>query len=437
MRFKSFVFSSLILALGLSQGAWTWSKTKVQEPEVIDVAAILNSKSLDSEKSEQVAQAAERLWGTAGFTYVPQLIDTALKLDPTNLRARAYKGLVDFVMYTQGIVGRVKPLVKSANLHFQKEFAKQVILPKSDGRDFWYNANGDITTEAQWQAYSMGLQKQFRQLRTHFYSLRNESLDVKVQVNKSSLHNVLRDCKVTQPSENVFNIFPCADLRTESYHMGYADWEALRHITAIYQIYATIWNAYDATGLVDLSHKLNHPNLTDRDSIKIIRTEPRLGQLIDVATLREILDLGKEGVDAMKTILSNQGELCPTGSPSDKNRPGAMFSNGFCASEGLTKGLMITEGITNGSAPVTFNTSEEYRKKFKRQGLKTVVNGPTFLSGSVTNLQTKLPQTFNPCGAAASMPDTTVGGVFPNGDANRVYRLIDVDYQTRNCRPKQ
>jgi hypothetical protein len=125
-----------------------------------------------------------------------------------------------------------------------------------------------------------------------------------------------------------------------------------------------------------------------------------------------------------------QDRLCPKGHYQE-NRPGRLFSQGLCVQDlpdpsapkaqsvlrvfaAALAGTAIDVGVKEGQIlAVDLSNRTDFTYKTKAQVLAPVTN-------PVADLKTLLPTQFDRCGRPLNVGDSTLGGIFPAGDANDV-----------------
>jgi len=118
-----------------------------------------------------------------------------------------------------------------------------------------------------------------------------------------------------------------------------------------------------------------------------------------------------------------QSKLCPEGKSSKENRPGSLAPNGICIrdKEGRTPVSEILEKVRialNGGLTTVEGNHEKTGNIVTAQ-----VNYAAPLLNPIKDLRTIKPASFSKCNGVTSFSDSTIGGIFPNGDANSFLQI--------------
>jgi hypothetical protein len=444
------VVSLALAAAALAVVACSNGGGKQSQKSVIDLASIKASKATPQEKAEAIALAGERIAYGPGFMHASELFDVALEFDSSNVRARTYKAILTPAMNNRGVLTRIRPIVRKLDAKAQQEYQKSIVdLPAGDLKTFLLDGQEDITNEKDIQAFVHSLQDDLRGVRKSFGDLSSQTitLHANVPVTDAQPSEIARDCQVQKVSSDVYYVYECDVYKKQDVTLEYADWEAGRLMVAATQIYYTLWNAYDITGLENVAKKLaGYQNPSDRQVISIIQQEAEFGKLVDFQTLKEVLDMGAEGVQAVKYAVSKQGSLCPAGYPANNSRPGKLINQGLCVDAAMVHALPTADAALRGPISVVLDVfrssyhNENYNgynyswyEKSKVGNYYTTIDGTKPFNGSATDLKALLPTQFDSCGNATNLPDGTMAGVFTNGDAVTSIQTNNPDFLKKSC----
>ncbi len=115
---------------------------------IATVLLLVAPNSFAITKSESLALAGEKIAYGPNFMQAAELIDKALQLDPSNLRARVYKAALAPQMSFRGILSRIKPLVNQLTAEDMRQYQTFVAsLPTGAYRSFLLDGPEDIKTE--------------------------------------------------------------------------------------------------------------------------------------------------------------------------------------------------------------------------------------------------------------------------------------------------
>jgi hypothetical protein len=406
-----FVVGILVLSTGCSKQNGFASAPSNSPDNLMDLRKIANSKSNPTDQAEQLALAGERLVYGTGLMYADSVFDEALKYDAANVRARFYKAMLAPVMKLKGAVARARPLTDRLPPYERDRYQQWTMsIPQGDINDFLTDGQPNIRTEKDAQDLVRSIQASYRDMRQTLGDLRDKPLTLHtlVPVQGVSAKTVSTSCTTEKINSYTFKIHSCDVLLNRDYKLNYADYEALRLVAASHIIYMSQVTAYDLTGLENVMNRYLQSNgkMSEAEFVASVKNEASLGNLVESSSLKEILTFGAEGVDDVKMAYNSQKELCPYGKETPQNRPGQLFSNGFCYVPGALSKLALVESALRGPVELFYTRQDSAIADFTKP-----------LNGSVTDLKTILPTKFNRCGNATAIPDVTLGGLFVRGDS--------------------
>ncbi len=122
----------------------------------------------------------------------------------------------------------------------------------------------------------------------------------------------------------------------------------------------------------------------------------------------------------------NDKELCRAGAFDITNRPDNLFNEGLCVDGDASKIANFYGRLLMGPTAMTIKVFSEYKGKRWQSGrYRTIADGTKVLNGSAPNLQNLLPTKFDAKGKMLELPDGTLGGTTPKGDAIKIIRSYD------------
>jgi hypothetical protein len=387
----------------------------------VSASAILGSPSTPAEKAEEIAKKAEFLMTKQGFLQAADMVDLALKQDPTNFRAQLMKAMLGPVLEMKGMNVRVKPLFeKDKNLLelYKSEIEKDKAKPTSAFKDFLYDGKPDITTEEQLQASMDTFTEKLDELRVF---LRNVKVpEIKMRANTALISDLnsrfAQACEIKETAEYEYELKcpPSAD--RYDVILNQADFAQWRDYIATQEIQFAVYGSYDMSGLfesVAVESSEDAPTMqkiTDR-----LFQNPKFGKLRPNQKMARIKEFMMDYTSGLRSAMKDQTTLCPGGYPSPKNRPGKVYNTGICApSYYFTPFVEKIELLTSG--------------KVNRYAAGPMVTGQSVdilpmkvLEAPVADLRSYGALKFTKCGDLDSAGDAVFGGVFPNADANVVF----------------
>lgn len=388
------------------------AKTKAEDGT--DIRIEVNDKM----DSEQLALAGEQLVSPATFMLAQKAFDMSLSKDKNNKRALFYTAMLKPYIALRGLGTRIKPMLRlHGNIaHHEHQLTK---IPNSPFRDFILDGSEDIKTVADAQSYLMELQKAWNE--TRLFLLKNSDLSLTLNLNpytfKEHIEGALADtCSAWQTNDgNGFDI-TCSYKGIAQKKINSADIIALRQMTAGMVMTFTMYTTYSLSGLDELVVLDREGKMTDEQRMRFIEDNlPEVGKLRKDHQLKQFIDLGSDLVSAMNWAVKYQSQLCPKGYSETQQRPGFLFSQGFCAKDinqakkEISKLEQILKGAIEEFVPVDNRNIVELTK----------IDYLAWARNPIEDLRSVAPMTYNRCGRAASLKDKTFGGVFPNGDAEK------------------
>lgn len=386
----------------------------------LNSAAIMADKTLTpQEKAEKLALAGEQLTTPTGFMYADLVFDQALSLDSSNKRAQFYKAFLATPMALRGILARVKPLAYT-HQKTKKEYDEAISnLPNSSLKTFLFDGTGNITTEKDIQSFVDQIHNGQDQFRT--YLKNNKNLELTLNVNdwaiQGSIQKALQECAVNQVAKGVYDIKKCDVTSALQFKLNRADVEALQQISAGMQIYTAMLTSYDATGSIATARKFDGQKVSNKVLWKELSKSADFAKLRNADALKNVIGMGVDAVAGIRWAVQIQNELCQYGEKNSNNRSGFLFGKGVCIKSKNEDGsiledtLRLVDTVLSGqSIEVTIGQNQE---------IKTQVRPSTVLAKPIADLKALRP-VFNNCDKVSSVSDDTLGGMFPNNDANEV-----------------
>lgn len=346
------------------------------------LSACAPSSKFDPSEGNRAARKAEGLMTEETFEDAYAEASRALAQDPSNARARLWKAALAPAMELRGIYTRIAPLANRTRER-QERYAEAVAqLKASHGPRFvafFTDGAFDITTERDAQEVVARVTARLDELRLTMKALRNQPMII----------DGLPNARTVQ--------------------LNTADFDALQQMIAGYQVYVSILNSYDLTGAWTASETTAHRSA--QESVDLLLSNPKFGKLRDGRAFAVVPQLAKDAIVATRAALALQSELCPQGKPDPRNRPGTLFEEGLCieAKDGFEATLKTIEAVASFNRLVV--PLGEHRETH-------TVSAPYFFSNPIQDLRTIAPTSYDACGQVRTIADTTLGGLFPDGEVN-------------------
>lgn len=412
--------SSLALAFGLSACAPKNQSVLGGSNGVLNLVSIQANKELSNqEKAERLAEAAERLLLPGSFMYSHDIAEAALAIDPENRKARLIHALTAPAMELKGIFTRIEPLAKSKPAQYGefKRFTRDLKRsnPESAVTRFLFDGPKDIHTEREFQEVVARFTAKLDELRLTLKNLKNGP-ELSIYINEPAfkemaLNNAIKNCVVREIGPMYFDISRCDLSSAYERKLNRADFEMLQHIVAGYQVYLTILNGWDLSGVYAKSHLMtDDPNQV----MDLLFQDPQFGTLRETHGYGAIPETLQDALIGAQYALDMQPSLCRMGVDHPNNRPGYAFENGLCISRDndLDTTLVIIEKMLQGPTEISLTSGDKE--------IKTTIDALAPIRTPIADLRSLRPTELDACGQVTKIGDSTVGGLFPNGDFNDI-----------------
>jgi hypothetical protein len=404
--------ASLLCAAVLGIVGCTPSHDK--KPLQIDVASLYKTNETPAQKAEHLALAGEQLMNGGAFMFADKTLDVALAIDSSNPRATFYKRLLAPVMRFKGIMTRVRPMLSQPERdNLQKGIDES---PDSALKTFITDGAEDIRSEKDAQVLLDGFIQDLNAFRAYLKTTKAQELvlNLPTALQEQRLSEIWRKCQWSETSPQVYQ--STCDMRDAfTFKLNRADKEALQQSVAGYQVYLSIANAYSMDGMIALG-EIDGATKNQPDFIQnYLKSNPQWGLLRHPELLSSIVTMGNDAITGIRWAQANQSTLCPAGRDEFRSRKGNLFENGICVktSNEIGRILVIAHSALNGEIlNVGLNDGSN----------ETIAVRPAqLLTSPIRDLKAQLPIVTDECGGLVSMPDKSVGGVLPNGDAHRLF----------------
>ena len=395
----------------------------VESESSVNVAALRADSSLTSEqKAERMAEAAERLLTPTSFMYSHDVAELALSFDPTNRKARLLKAFLAPTMELQGLYGRIEPLMKTQPDQYV-EYAKGVaqlrrMNPESSLTRFILDGPADIATEREFQEVVARFTNKLNEFRLVLKELKSGP-EISLYINdeafkKASLEEAIKECWINQPQPMVFDFSKCKLSKIYERRMNRADLEAVQQMVGGYQVYFTLINGYDLSGVYSKSDRMGHDG---EANLELLLEDRNFATLRSEHGFGVIPELASDALLGVKYAISMQAKLCKEGRPSKKNRPGYLMNEGFCIrlDNEMNDTLSKVEQMLQGPLDIVLNAGGN--------SVTSRIHPTAFLAQPIQDARSLMPYTKNACGHVTSIADASLGGLFPNKDVNTLLAL--------------
>lgn len=365
--------------------------------------------------AQDLTEAGEQLITPTQFMVADKVFDMALEQDPNNFKALFYKQFLKSFMVNKGIMTRVKPLVvKYGNI---SEYQKSVkALPDTPASRFLLDGKEDISKVKDVQAYLSDYQSALNDFRK--FLIENQDKQLSIEISSAYLENLFKDSEayectpVSTTGQNQYQ-FECDVTNITKRKLTTPDFMAIRQSLAGMIFFMNFYTAYSFEGIEILKSLEIKEGATSEEIMTTVSEKlPEFGKLRSQNLLKETLNLGSDLVSAGRWAVQYQNQLCPTGTEVNQQRKGYLFHKGICiknADETL-RGLAMLEQVMSSTIKVKLGEkNEEFELDYM-----------AWYKNPVQDLLAIAPKSFNSCGQATALKDNSLGGLFVNGDANKL-----------------
>ncbi len=408
---KTKMVKALVIVGLISQIACESAKNKNVEMEVGKNQVYISSTMA----SADLVEAAEQLITPTQFMTADAVLDMALEKDPANFKAQFYKKFLASYMLNKGILTRIKPLVrKHGNI---SEYEKSInALPDIPAYRFLVKGDENITKVSDVQAYLSDYQDSLNDFRK--FLIQNQDQQLTVEISSTYLENLFKQGDAYDCTQVTEGHYQCDIRNITKRKLSTPDFMAIRQILAGQILFLNFYTAYSFEG-IEVLKSLNIKDGTPQDEVITLINEklPELGKLRSQNLMKETMNLGSDLVSAGRWAIQYQNQLCPNGVETTQQRKGFMFNRGLCvknADQALRSLAMMEQVLTSTMKVKVPNTNTEFEMDYM-----------AWFKNPVQDLVTLAPKTYNSCGQATSYRDSTYGGVFVNGDADKYLVAIN------------
>jgi len=391
------------------------SKSKENPPEtpqakIIDTATLIDAESL--------ANAGEQLMSPYSFMYAYRVFELALQKDPNNKKAQFYKSFLEAPMSLQGILTRIRPLVKSRKqLAGLDSFIAE--SPVSPLKSFLVDIKDPKTqfeiTESNYQDFFVAYRNHLNTWRA--FLKQNHDLKLTLNLNPETYKEPITErtksaCVPEKIGETSYKI-ECDFTKILQVEVGEADIVALQQYVSGILFYYSVPTSYDWGTITQLSKEKRYKNLPPATLIGLIHNLESFAPLRKDNSLSLLQELGSDFVGAMHWAMSQQTQLdlCQDGKQ-EGVRKGYLFENGLCLKEtpdhAVEKILVLIESVFQGPTSVTLSTD--------RGMYTTLLDFSKWKTAPPQDLRIFVPTQLNACGRPSQFLDQTFAGILPNQD---------------------
>lgn len=365
-----------------------------------------------SMSSNDLTEAAEQLITPTQFMVADKVFDMALEQDPNNFKALFYKQFLKSFMVNKGILARVKPLVaKYGNV---KEYERSVnSLPDTPASRFLLDGKENISKVKDVQAYISDYQITLNDFRK--FLIENQDKQLSIEISSAYLENLFKDSDSYECTQVSSTQYECDVRNITKRKLTTPDFMAIRQSLAGMIFFLNFYTAYSFEGLEILNTFDIKEDSTPEQILSVVGEKlPEFGKLRSQNLLKETMSLGSDLVSAGRWAVQYQSQLCPKGAETAHQRRGFLFHKGICVknADETLRSLAMLETVMSSTIKVKLDASlPEFELDYM-----------AWYKNPVQDLLAVAPKSFNSCGQATALKDNTLGGLFVNGDADKLVK---------------
>lgn len=392
-----------------------------EKTEVVKVQLSVNEQM----QADELTDAGEQLIAPHTLHLADRAFALALEKNPNDKKAQFYRAFLKRFMVFRGVATNIKPFVEKYGdiKAFNTQLAK---IPNSPIADFLVVPENKVIKRITTAEEAQNLLISYREALKDFRNFITKNQDLKLDLRLSPMlimsqiqDNAESNCKVVPGTAEEDGQLECSTADIATTRVNVADLMALKQMASAEILYLTIYTSYNLNGVIEANAETQNKMLSAKDSMEHFLAKADL-KLLGKNGLKDIRGLGADFGIAMKWAMKYQESICPKDSNGrPKARKGYMFASPICVEDAsmAEKNLAMLEQVLAG--PMTVNLSEENEPAVTKR-----VNYMALFDNPVTDLRKLTPATWNDDGTqATSLRDNTLGGLFPDGDADSILKV--------------
>lgn len=389
----------------------------------------VDTRGLDSDpaklRAQKLVAAAESLISPIGFFYADEIIDLALKADPTNRQAQFYKAFLAPFMKFRGFLTRIGDGADESlrNALWRDDY--RYSSAKGGLKKFLNDPAPPIKTEKDLQAFLIEVMTE--QTKLSQFTKSNKSFLTHFSFPLFlDYDGMLYNCSVEKLAPGKYQRFPCPFVLQHKLKMNRADWEVLVQVWTGLKIATLLTTSYEIGGYFRYIEKdLNREFQSDSDVFKFLGgLSTKFGTLHTNHKLTDVLGLASDIYGGFTWLLSVQDLVCDSA-----KRNGHLFDSRFTC-------INKTQNYFGEASPVDVNNALAILKsslggmggrlEFLQPKIGNVSGTPitsttvdilAAFRNPIKDLRQIVPTRFNNCGHSDAFGDPTLGGIFPDKNA--------------------
>lgn len=400
--------------------------------------AVAKGQAKLQDAADKYARMGELLLMPEGFQYADEMFGKALELDPNNNKANFYKAVTEPAMLGKGFIPRIERLLTDENNLRDVEKLRESIekLDMPELTDFAKNL--PASEKAFLSYYDVQRFEREKLLpalkvaadRLNKIDVSKTPLELRVNPDRLKTDPVRKESSYSYQYEYCNNNNGYYQCQENHYNGSYGDLEKpqtvyhvdkhdLKIIQSSYtamiasvQI-ATAYSQKDSEfairrlkGLASLRERSEDRNVTAEDVTNLLREFP---ELFTLEKDNELAQVAGNVSSILKNALSfndMKSELCDSKTRTIKNA--SIFP--ICLTSNMVDSLKMGVDLLAGPKEIDLGTDAQGRT------VRIMIDISKILKNPPADLKALLPVSFDDNGNPENYPDTTMGGLFPNGD---------------------
>jgi len=401
----------------------------------VDAASIAANATLsNAEKAEKLAKASEQLLTGQGFSYASDVADLALQKDSTNVRAQFVKAIIGPIMAYKGIYRRVKPLAdldKQSSVKYTQAIAKfEAEVPNSTIKEFLLDGSEDLRNESDVQNYLDSVADSFKAIR--LFSKANMNSELTFMASDTLFATMQKRyseaCKIRELGKYSYEMDCPSSKNFMQLKMNRADFIAIQHIAAGFELYYSLLNSYNLTGSIEKALSSQGQYQNAKTVLEDLLENKEFATIRDGNGFRKVKEMGLDAIAGVRWVMQNQNSLCPMGKMSAQNRIGMLISQGLCSDKSTTaeqnsKNISQAQDLLSGKVFDNVSVQKKQINGAAVEEYKTSVRPLALFETPVADLRALIPTTHDNCGNGTAIQDNTVSGLLINGDFNKILEI--------------
>lgn len=408
------VIKSIVLCTSLLAVLSACSPEK--NKETVKVQLSVNAQM----QADELTDAGEQLIAPHTIHLADRAFALALEKNPNDKKAQFYRALLKRFMVFRGIATNIRPMIEKHGdvKAFDKQMAK---FPKSPLADFVIVPEGKeakpMLKEEDVQNLLIAYREALQDFRTFITTNADLKLDLRlnpVMFMNAIQENMTSNCVVVPGTAEEDGNLECDATDAAVTRVNVADLMVLKQMAAGEILYLSFYTSYNLNGAFNYATALDGKELTGKQKQDLAFEKMDL-KLLKKQGFSAIRSLGADLGVAAKWAMKYQDSICPknsNGGPA--KRKGYMFAQGLCVEDStlVERNLAILEQVLKGTMAISLGSEESTTKIVKNVNFLAPFNRP---AADFRNLGVA---TWNDEGTkATSLRDKTLGGMFPDGDA--------------------